>query len=100
VPKVIDTSTLLLNGKIVHLFGVHWTEGGKPENLERYLAGRAIACTSMIGADAFHCEVEGRDISAVVLFNGGGRANADATPQLKEAENRARARRIGVWSQP
>ena len=99
VPEVIDTSTLLLSGKIVHLFGVQSTEGGKPEDLERYLAGRAVACTSTDGAGSFRCEVEGRDISQVVLFNGGGRANADATPQLREAENRARAQRIGVWSE-
>jgi endonuclease YncB( thermonuclease family) len=99
VPEVVDTSTLLLSGKIVHLFGVHSTEGAKPADLERYLAGRAVACTSIDGADAFRCEVEGRDISQVVLFNGGGRASADATPQLREAEDRARAQRIGVWSE-
>jgi endonuclease YncB( thermonuclease family) len=33
-----------------------------------------------------------------VLFNGGGRATEDATPELKAAADKAREAKIGVWS--
>ena len=50
------------------------------------------------GSGAFHrCEVDGHDLSQVVLFNGGGRATADATPELRAAEQHARTGRLGVW---
>jgi hypothetical protein len=98
VPEILDTSTLLLNGKLVRLFGVH--SGGSAENLERYLAGRPVACTPSGKAHTFHCQVDGRDVSELVLFNGAGRTNEDATPQLRAAENGARAQRIGVWTEP
>jgi hypothetical protein len=45
-------------------------------------------------------QVEGRDLSEVVLFNGGGRATPDATPELKAAEAKARAAGHGVWQKP
>jgi len=34
----------------------------------------------------------------VVLFNGGGRATANATPELRALEQQARSTRVGIWS--
>jgi hypothetical protein len=49
------------------------------------------------GSSAHICTVEGRDLSEVVLFNGGGRASSEATPDLAAAEDHARTERLGVW---
>ncbi|CAA2101220.1 hypothetical protein MBUL_01066 [Methylobacterium bullatum] len=96
--EVIDTATLRVGGKLVRLFGVEWVRGGQPEELTRYLAGRPVTCQPVAGSAAYLCAVEGRDLSEVVLFNGGGRASSEATPDLVAAEDRARTERLGVWA--
>lgn len=95
--QVIDTATLRVNGKLMRLFGVEWVRGGQAEDLTKYLAGRPITCQPGPGSENFLCQVEGRDLSEVVLFNGGGRASSEATPELVAAEDHARTERIGVW---
>jgi len=32
-----------------------------------------------------------------VLFNGGGRASSEATPELLATEEEARSARVGIW---
>ncbi|MCB5174993.1 thermonuclease family protein [Microvirga lenta] len=98
VPDVLDTATLSLQGEVVRLFGVEWAPGaGKPEDLTRYLRGREIVCEPAGANDTYRCQVGNQDLSKVVLFNGGGKATADATPELKAAEEKARTSQIGVW---
>ncbi len=97
VPEVIDTSTLRIDGKVVRLFGVEWARGGQAEDLTRYLRNREVACRPAPAADAYRCQVDGRDLSEVVLFNGGGRATPGASPDLVAAEQHARAERVGIW---
>lgn len=97
VPEVIDTATLRVSGKLVPLFGVEWVRGGQADELKKYLAGRSVSCQPAPGSSAFLCTVEGRDLSEVVLFNGGGRASSEATPDLVAAEDHARGERLGVW---
>lgn len=96
--EVIDTATLRVGGRLVRLFGVEWVRGGKSEELSRYLAGRPVTCQPVAGSEAYLCAVDGRDLSEVVLFNGGGRASPEATPDLVAAEDRARTERLGVWA--
>ncbi|MEA1831181.1 nuclease [Methylobacterium durans] len=95
--EVIDTATLRVGGKLVRLFGVEWVRGGQAEDLTRYLAGRTVTCQPVTGSQNVLCQVEGRDLSEVVLFNGGGRASPEATPDLVAAEDHARSERLGVW---
>ncbi|WP_246696613.1 thermonuclease family protein [Methylobacterium planeticum] len=95
--EVIDTATLRIGGRLVHLFGVEWVRGGQAEELTRYLAGRTVACQPVTGSQNVLCQVDGRDLSEVVLFNGGGRASPEATPDLVAAEDHARSERLGVW---
>jgi endonuclease YncB( thermonuclease family) len=97
VPEVIDTSTLRIDGKVVRLFGVEWARGGQAEDLTRYLRGREVVCRPAPAADTHRCQVDGRDLSEAVLFNGGGRVTVSATPDLVAAENHARTERIGIW---
>lgn len=96
--EVIDTATLRVGGKLVRLFGVEWVRGGQADELTRYLAGRSVTCQPVAGSEARLCSVEGRDLSEVVLFNGGGRASSEATPDLVAAEDHARSERLGVWA--
>ncbi|MCJ2043099.1 hypothetical protein MKK58_00835 [Methylobacterium sp. J-078] len=96
--EVIDTATLRVAGKLVRLFGVEWVRGGQADELTRYLAGRTVTCRPVAGSEARLCAVDGRDLSEVVLFNGGGRASPEATPDLVAAEDHARAERLGVWA--
>lgn len=97
VPEILDTGTLRVEGKVIRLFGVEWARGAQAEDLGRYLQGRAIACQPATSTDVYRCQVDGRDLSEVVLFNGGGRATSDATPNLVAAESHAKSERIGVW---
>jgi hypothetical protein len=98
--EVVDTSTLRVDGKLVRLFGVEWARGGNADDLTRYIAGREVVCTPAVRSDRHRCQIEGRDLSEVVLYNGGGRASPEATPELKAAEANARAAGTGVWQKP
>ena len=97
VPEVIDTATLRIEGRVVRLFGVEWARGGQAEDLTRYLQGREAACSPAASLDQYRCHLEGRDLSEVVLYNGGGRATATAPPDLVAAENHAKTEKLGVW---
>lgn len=95
--EVVDTATLRIGGRLMHLFGVEWVRGGNAADLTRYLAGRPVTCQKAPGSENFVCTVESRDLSEVVLFNGGGRASPEAGPDLVAAEDHARTERLGVW---
>ena len=97
VAEVVDTATLRIEGKVARLFGVEWARGGQPEDLTRYLRGREVECRLVTPPDVYRCQVEAQDLSRVVLFNGGGRATADAPPELAAAESQAKKERVGVW---
>jgi endonuclease YncB( thermonuclease family) len=97
VPEVVDTVTLRLEGRVVRLFGVEWARGGQPEDLTSYLRDRETECRPVEGSSSYRCTVNGQDLSRVVLFNGGGRTNAEATPELLKAEDHARDGKLGVW---
>ena len=97
VAEVVDTGTLRIGGRVVRLFGVEWTRGGEPVELSNYLRGREVACLPAGQIGSSRCAVDGQDLSRVVLFNGGGRATQEASPDLVAAEEHARQARIGVW---
>jgi hypothetical protein len=44
------------------------------------------------------CRIGDQALSRVVLYNGGARASADASPELKTAEQQARSERAGIWA--
>jgi hypothetical protein len=99
VAEVLDTTTLNIQGQVVRLFGVEWVRGaGDPDDLARYLRGREVACEPTGASKTHRCEVGGQDLSRVVLFNGGGRATQDATPELRAAEEHAKSAKLGLWS--
>ena len=100
VPEIVDTSTLRIDGRVVRLFGVEWERGAQAVDLTRYIAGREVVCTPAVRSDRHRCQIGGRDLSEVVLYNGGGRTTAEATPELKAAEDKARTAGFGIWQKP
>ncbi|MEH3146890.1 MAG: PBP1A family penicillin-binding protein [Methylobacterium frigidaeris] len=96
-PAVVDTGTLDFDGVAVRLVGVDGLGGRNARELGRYLRRRDVACTPAGEGDGFRCILDGQDLSELILFNGGGRAAADATPELLAAEEQARSNRIGIW---
>ncbi|MGF3024188.1 thermonuclease family protein [Methylobacterium aquaticum] len=98
VAEVLDTATLRLGGRTLRLYGVEWAKGAQASDLSGYLAGRPVNCQPSPAKTAWICTVDGHDLSEVVLYNGGGRAGADATPDLVEAERHARTGKLGIWA--
>ncbi len=99
VPNVVNAATLSLQGRTIHLIGVQ-TDGdvGSANELTKYLGGREVDCEPAGPTDVYRCQVDGMDLSMVVLFNGGGRVAPDASPGLTLAADRARSARVGIWS--
>ncbi|KMO11798.1 thermonuclease family protein, partial [Methylobacterium platani] len=100
VAEVVDTATLRLGGRTLRLSGVEAARGAQASDLSGYLAGRPVNCQPNPGRSAWICTVDGHDLSEVVLYNGGGRATPEATPDLVDAERHARTARLGIWARP
>jgi penicillin-binding protein 1A len=98
VPVVQNTGMLEIDGRVVRLFGVEGTRGRAARDFKRYLGSREVACEPAAGSSDYRCRVDDQDLSRVVLFNGGGRATANATPELRALEQQARSTRVGIWS--
>jgi penicillin-binding protein 1A len=98
VPVVQNTGMLEIDGRVVRLFGVEGTRGRAARDFKRYLGSREVACEPAAGSSDYRCRVDDQDLSRVVLFNGGGRATANATPELRALEQQARSTRMGIWS--
>jgi penicillin-binding protein 1A len=97
VPNIQTTGVLELNRQMVRLFGVEGVRGRPVRDFRRYLGPREVMCEPAGAGNIYRCRVSDQDLSRVVLYNGGGRATADASPELKAAEQQARAERAGIW---
>jgi penicillin-binding protein 1A len=98
VPTVQTTGILQIQGRGIPLFGVEGVRGRSAREFTRYLGSQEVACEPAGSGDAYRCRVGNQDLSRVVLFNGGGRAAANATADLRALEQQARASRVGIWS--
>ena len=100
VPRVIDTASLAFGDRIVHLAGVSGESGEPARDMTSYIGGRSVTCRSADPSGSqYRCRLGAYDLAQAVLFNGGGRAAADAPPDLKSAEEMARAAKRGLWKQ-
>ncbi|HEV7822158.1 MAG TPA: PBP1A family penicillin-binding protein, partial [Burkholderiales bacterium] len=97
--SVVDTATLDVEGQPVRLFGVEGTSSARAlRDFDRLLRRGDVECVPAAEqASTYRCSLQGHDLSQVVLFNGGGRASADASPDLLAAEEQARSARAGLW---
>lgn len=98
VAGVQNSATLEIQGRVVRLYGVEGTRGRPARELRRYLGRREVVCEPVSGGNEHRCRVDDQDLSRVVLYNGGGRATASATPELRALDQQARSARVGVWS--
>jgi 1A family penicillin-binding protein len=97
VPTVVDSATLLVGGRTLRLAGVVGVPGDFIEPMTQWIGGREAVCEARDTA-SWRCRIGGRDLSELVLSNGGGRATTDAAPELRQAENAARNGRLGIWN--
>jgi membrane peptidoglycan carboxypeptidase len=97
VPVVQNTGTLELQGRVIRLFGVEGARGRPARDLRRYLGRREVVCEPAGSGNEYRCSVDDQDLSRVVLFNGGGRASANATPEMRALDRQARSTRLGIW---
>jgi 1A family penicillin-binding protein len=97
IAKIQNTGTIEIAGRTVRLAGVEGKGGRPARDFARYLGRREVACEPAAVGDEYQCIVDGQDLSRVVLFNGGGRAAANASPELRRMEELARSIRAGIW---
>jgi len=97
VPRVLDTATLLVDGREVRLAGIVGVGGEFVGPMAEWIGNREAVCEANDAA-TWRCKVGGRDLSELVLTNGGGRATTDAAPDLRQAESSARTERLGIWA--
>ena len=96
VPSVIDTGTLSFRGRSVRLLGVEGQGGHLARQLAAYLRRREVICAGG-GAEGVRCTLDGADLAGLIVAAGGARAREDAPPDLLDAEDQARAERVGLW---
>jgi penicillin-binding protein 1A len=99
IPTVVDTATLRIAGGIVRLEGVRGVGGSYVQDLAEYIGDREITCRLTMD-NRYRCEIDGWDMSEIVLQNGGGRATEHAPPDLVEAQREARREGRGLWATP
>lgn len=102
VPEVVDTGTLEVRGRIVHLLGVEGEGGALARQLARYLRRREVSCAADPALPAsdpapLRCRIDGDDLASLILAAGGARATEDAPADLLAAEEQARSERAGLW---
>jgi membrane peptidoglycan carboxypeptidase len=95
---VLDTATLVIRGRRIQLEGVLADDDRRAaRSLARFLRHREVICEPSGAAERYRCDVEGQNLSEVILSNGGARATADASAELLAAEDEARSARLGIW---
>jgi membrane peptidoglycan carboxypeptidase len=95
---VIDTATLAIRGRKILLEGVLADDDHRAvRSLARFLRRREVICEPTGSPERYRCNVEGQNLSEVILSNGGARATPDASAELLAAEDEARSARLGIW---
>jgi penicillin-binding protein 1A len=95
---VLDTATLAIRGRKIQLEGILGDDERRAvRSLARFLRRREVICEPSAAPERYRCNVDGQDLSEVILSNGGARATADAPAELLAAEEEARSARLGIW---
>jgi membrane peptidoglycan carboxypeptidase len=98
VADVLDTATLVIRGRRFQLEGIVGDDDRRAlRALARFLRRREVVCVSAPTAERYRCNVDGQNLSEIILSNGGARATPDAPAELLAAEDEARSQRIGIW---
>ena len=95
---VLDTATLSIRGRKILLEGVLADDNRRAvRSLARFLRRREVICEPGGTPERYRCNVDGENLSEVILSNGGARAAPDASAELLAAEDEARSARLGIW---
>jgi 1A family penicillin-binding protein len=95
---VLDMATLSIRGRKIQLEGVLGDDDRRAVRaLARFLRRREVICEPSAAAERYRCNVDGQNLSEVILSNGGARATPDAAAELLAAEDEARSARLGIW---
>jgi 1A family penicillin-binding protein len=97
VPEVLDTGTLAISGARIRLEGVASESGTLARQLARFLRRREVVCAAVATPDLQRCEIDGENLSEIIIAAGGARATTDAPAELLAAEDQARSARLGIW---
>ena len=121
---VNDDGTLRINGKTIHLYGIHIPKTGRTcsrNKIPPFCASRAAIALDFKISGFVRCEIirensdrslvgwcrvkasslsEGEDLSAYLLEYGWAVALPDAPIEYQTLEKIARTRQIGVWGIP
>jgi penicillin-binding protein 1A len=96
--EVLDTAMLAIRGRKIQLEGILGDGDRRAvRSLARFLRRREVTCEPGGGPERYRCNVDGQNLSEVILSNGGARATADAPAELLAAEDEARSARLGIW---
>jgi hypothetical protein len=95
---VLDTATLAIRGRRIQLEGILGDGDRRAiRPLARFLRRREVICEPAGAPERYRCNVDGQNLSEVILSNGGARASPDAPAELLAAEEEARSGRVGIW---
>jgi penicillin-binding protein 1A len=95
---VLDTATLAIRGRKIQLEGILGDGDRRSVRaLARFLRRREVVCEPIGVPERYRCNVDGQNLSGVILSNGGARAAPDAPAELLAAEDEARSARVGIW---
>ncbi len=95
---VLDTATLSIRGRKIQLEGILGDGDRRAVRpLARFLRRREVICEPGGAPERYRCNVDGQNLSELILSNGGARATADAPAELLAAEDEARSARLGIW---
>jgi 1A family penicillin-binding protein len=100
VADVLDTATLAIRGRRFQMEGIVGDDDRRAlRALARFLRRREVVCVSAPTPERHRCNVDGQNLSEIILSNGGARATPDAPAELLAAEDEARSARLGIWRQ-
>jgi penicillin-binding protein 1A len=95
---VLDMATLVVRGRKIQLEGILGDDDRRAVRaLARFLRRREVICDPSGTPDHYRCNVDGQNLSQVILSNGGARAAPEAAAELLAAEDEARSARLGIW---
>jgi hypothetical protein len=98
VDQILDSSALIVGGRIVNLFGIRGEEGRAARSMQRYLESEGNVVKCFARGEAYLCLANGQDVAEHAVRQGWARVRQGAPPQYAEGEQAARRARIGIWA--
>lgn len=96
--EVLDTATLVIQGKTLHLAGIEGQSGPLANQLKDFLVQQGLTVNCSPTGARYACRTaSGVDVAEAILYNGAGKAGSDASARLLGLQQEAKANRRGLW---